>query len=224
MPIDKLVTKTSRKSYGRRRTKFTKTVNSVQAAKIAARVAKKTASRQIETKHLPYQNVSDNITNLGFVYLMSDLIQGTTDSDMIGTVCRPTSLWFRYGLKAGDPSNAVRMIFFQDQNQSSITPVVSDVLPNVNLLGTNSMFNPDLVPGRFKIIYDKTHNLDADDPAYSGMVKLRNFPVRKIEFNGNPVSTGSQAKGHIYLLLVSDSGFTTHPTISWDSLLYFKDA
>lgn len=222
MPAQTLNQKNKPKYKNQRKLKYKRNVNTSDVARIAKRIVNKSISKSIETKHYNNTEGAYDVPATGQIFQFTQMIQGTRDFDIVGTKARLTSLYFKYQINLADQFNVVRLVIFQDLDFEDTPPTVNDLFPNLLITSTASMYDPDTVPSRYKILMDRTIVLDTDDNVSVGFYKTRE--LSPIEFYGNPTTASTQAKGHIYLCAFSDSGVAGHPILMFDSMLYYKDA
>lgn len=223
---------TSKKEYKRKGKKAKipkKNLNKYQVKEVAKKVTQKMLNKNIETKHVLLSSPApgpDPVTNLCTPLQLTVMTTGTGQNDILGAKCRLTSLWINYVLNIGDSTNIVRVIVFQDKMNNAVTPAFQGQLfTNGYVHPITSMYNTDLVPSRYHILYDRCIVLDTDDPQYCGHIRIKDFPKRTLEFQGgSPTIINAQAMGHLYFYVVSDSSLVTHPTIEYEVALFYKDA
>lgn len=148
----------------RQRTYGTK--KKVPVAKNVKQYVKRCMDRIVEDKWTQNALVAINpgiagtVTQLG----VDDIQRGTTANTRIGNHIRAKFLDIR-GVVGSDPANPngvrVRVMIVADYQCNGAVATISDVFDNSNVLG---MYNPLYVQGcggkRFKIVYDKTWDLD----------------------------------------------------------------
>jgi len=140
-------------------------------------------------------------------------------------------------LTFGDNYNWIRVLVVQDYEYETLAPTLFNILPNTggnNMVSTYNTSNVSRVIGtntRFKVLYDKVHLVMSDDSSVSSggappsVVKEVTFKnLGHLKFLGDPISTNYSAKGHIYLMAISDSIILNHPILSAEFTLSYKDA
>lgn len=183
--------------------------------------AKRVVNRMAEKKWYTSHTAVD-ISQTGNIDWLSQIPQGDTDLTRDGDQCRLTSLSFKGNLIAAstDGTNTVRIIIFKwNDNNIVSAPDLDDIL---TATGTGEvplgMYQQDNVRSkRFNILYDKLYSLDDFHPQtiINTKIKMRS----PINFNGG----GTTGRGHIYLLYVSNSNATPHPTLNYAFKFVFTD-
>lgn len=189
-------------------------------------IAKRVLQRNAEWKH-HNAVVSGATAFAGGLNSLTDVAQGDTDLTRDGDQLTMGKLVFFLELAQSsgvgfDVHNAVRVILFQWFPQSA--PAVSDILDQGTGTAPYYHYFTDKAKS-FKILHDKIHRLQRDDPTAGGQVKIfkRRFKVRPGRKKIQYVSGGTTGSNKIYLLLMSDSSVTPHPTAYFHSRLNFMD-
>lgn len=194
-------------------------------AKIAKQVAQKVVNRNVETKHDYSSQTGIDVLALATDIQLTQMTTGTMDNDIIGSKCRLTSLYISYTLALGDSTNYVRLLVFQDKHQNLTTPnFQSQIFINSLVNPIGALYNVDVVPSRYSILYDKVVALDSDDPIHYGRIVIKRFPKRTLEFTSTPTITNAIASGHVYFMVLSDSALVPSPKLSYDAAIFYKDA
>lgn len=184
-----------------------------------------------------------NVTTAGTCTKISSVGQGVADNDRNGDVLRKKMISFMYTITVGaagliaaaDIFNTVRVIIFEWLNDDYATvPTPQNVIENSAVtVKTIALQNWD-TKHLYKVLYDRSHVV-FNSPIWNGAAVTWqhgvggtfqtavpvNIPLKsKVEFDAN----GQTGKGHLYVLLISDSAFTPNPTIEFSSRLLFEDA
>lgn len=201
---------------------------------------KKAISKNVETKFLKDSNLTySNIVyqTATFVCLTSNLTQGDTASSIDGRKAKLNSLNFKYSVKYNTlPTDTTthpiarraRLIIYQDNEFSEITQQQStNLLTSYVGNDVDSLYNPEQVPVRYKILYNKLIKLDVSNNISSHSKLIKRIPLN-ITFQADPTGPNAVAKGHLYALIICDDDTqanVTYPiSIRYDSYLYFKDS
>lgn len=196
-------------------------LNQKQVSKVK-RIVKRQVMSMNEWKHHVLDVPGDAISTSGQVTDLSAVAQGDTDVTRDGDEINAHSISIRYSWTCPDTTNVVRVIIFQWLPDS--TPVIANILnPLTAGLETESHYNTDKAD-QFKILFDKTQvsyqavSAQNHSPPYVRR-KLR-LRKKKIKFNAG----ATDGSGKVYLLALTDSGVTTHPTLYFESRLNFMDS
>lgn len=157
------------------------------------------------TSHYNVANIDNNGTNM--IYL-SGIAQGDTGSTRDGSQvrCKGLSLHGRVQINFGttNPPQLVRMIVFQQKTSFGATaPVRDDLLDLAAGTSPISFYNLDNVPQNFRILKDKTWQLnDASRPIFhfNEHIKLNSV----MRFDGTTTAYADQSSNAIHVLFVSD--------------------
>lgn len=169
------------------------------------------------------------LTNAGTFFNLTDLTQGSGQSQRIGDKCTGSSLEIRFDVRspgAGttDPYLIYRLIVFIWKDDT--VPVVGDILEALGTTPPLSPFNHDTKVKR-KILYDgiTTHFLDpttknSENVPYFKRIILPLHKLKKdlniVNFQGGTII----AVNHIYALMISDGPNVQNQT--WDLKLSFR--
>lgn len=182
-------------------------------------------SGTLEHKYWSLDAVNVSMPAVGNVYSMCDVPAGTGDSTRVGDQIRLGSFRINFKIEKNttdtDPSRQARVIIFQWVDTDAVaTPTASSILQDYFNYPTLSMLRHDALRAKtFRVMYDKTFNLDNDDPAV-GVSTVLKAPGRKLQYdNGGP-----SGYNKIFLMLLSDASLGYYPTFSFMSKLNYTDA
>lgn len=181
-------------------------------------IASKAISRRAEKKYYLHSNGSSSISDTGYIWPLSDVPQGDTDQTRNGDSLYLRTVRILGDVRAGDTTNACRVIVFQWLDDS--TPTVASVLQTTS--GVTAVFSPYLHDQRkkFRIMYDKMFVVAANgNDAKVFDTKYLRPPIKKVAFTA-ATTTGSNK---IFLLLISDSTAVTHPALTHYSKVTYDD-
>lgn len=182
-------------------------------------------------------NASGTMTSTLGIASMSDIPQGSTDSDrdadrlqLCGTMDIRVS--FTNGLGAtGDLFNTIRFIIFQWHPNS--TPTTTSILLNgpTGAVDVHSHYNHDNRQ-EYKILLDRTIKTfgpgsSTSNPTTSGVSKFHRYliPLGKKVSKYMQFQAGSTTgTNKIYYILGSDSALATHPSYLMSTKLFFRDS
>lgn len=159
----------------------------------------------------------------GTLVNMTGLIRGTGSvNSFSGDSIQALSFQMRYGWQIADSYNYCRVILFQWNSASA--PSVDAILDT-----TGSLLDTGAAPfaekqwderKSFKIFYDRVHLLDASHPESFEKVYVRLPSAKPTQFlYGSDVVQS----GGIYLILLTDSTATSHPSIKYAAQLVYTD-
>lgn len=189
------------------------------AKRVAKKVVASYARRTVELKFFS-TNASLSIDVGGGLFNLSVVPQGDTDQTRDGDMLYCKGLSFNYACYPSE-TNVMRVIIFRwNVSNALASPTPSSVLDNVGFVNSPlANYVQDQRRQRlFTILYDKIHGINLDNPTVvrHKYIKLRS----RIAFD----AATTAGKGHIFLLVVSDSGAVPHPSFNFGSKLMFTDA
>lgn len=184
---------------------------------------KSIAERKFYDNTVIQSPAGNNLNDLGFIYALSDLTQGSGQNQRIGDKCTGNSVeWRGYLYSPGAvttvPYILIRVIFFIWKDDT--TPLLGDILedPANPLI---SPFTHDQAVKR-KILYDKTWTQFLDPTTKNTTVPNKNtkaiIPLSKIKRGLNIVNFQGGttiAINHVYFLSVSNTPNGT-PNTEWN--------
>lgn len=158
---------------------------------------------------------------------LTSIGQGVGNNQIVGEKLRISGLQLRVSLARPITANSptyitARVMLFQDMNQSSAIPVLSDFMQNSEIVSPYRFETRK----RMKCLCDKVVSLDVDDVTADIVCNVNKFGTSYIRFWGAPiVSTHTEASGHLYILIMTDPNATsTYPiVVEYQSRLTFYD-
>lgn len=189
----------------------------------ALRLAKK-ANKIEELKHLDSTGTFSASPNVWTYFRLSSVPQGDDSQSRDGNFIRATSVSIRMNLRtninASSNERARVVLYIDKQQQLNTTSTL--IFPNNSVESFRSFANKE----RFKILYDKTFNLNLYAINSSGFSQTANKNVNiyrklsslKIGFNGAN-STDINHNG-LYLAVIGSSNAVNY---DWTSRLVFRD-
>jgi len=157
-------------------------------------------------------NLDDNIESTGYLALINEIAQGTTNADRIGNRIKMGCIECKltFAPSATDGNDIIRVLVVEGYN-----PLVVNDFPDV--------FYPfNFNKGR--VLYDKTVPLNIQGSNISVWKKYFSFRIvlnKMCQFESG--TQDSVCLGKIYLYFVSDSLATPFPTVSGAVTLFFRD-
>ncbi len=176
-------------------------------------------------------------------HMLSVAISATTTATITNLAAVPTStqptieqredtriqiqrFMVRFSIIGADATNIIRVIYFQwKPNNADDAPAIADIL---ELSGGNTLDTYVLLKAnrkKFKIISDRLYGTDLTTGPnhFVGKLDFKYSPggrlIRDQLFNG----TALTGKNAIHILVLSDSGAASHPTVTILSALSFYD-
>lgn len=195
---------------------------------------KKTIEHETEDKFLSLDNQTTVTTNAGTVNLLNGMVVGTTVGTRLGNKVRLVGLQMRFVATAAIATNVnwFRIILIADKQANAAIPGVANILQTATAaFRPFSTFNPDVVPSRYTILYDRTHRIDIEggstDVPKNLFIKINKYSWKKnpllVQYNGNNTGLITDInKNSIYLLTYSPSAVGV--SLNWQSMLYYDDA
>lgn len=210
----------------RRRKTYRRKGNTKMRA-VARQEAKKVVAKAIESKSWDGVLTATGIDYGGAVYNLfanpagaTVIAQGLTDESYIGNWVKPTYIMLRGQWAYVDPWNLVRLVVVQVKGGG--TPTAANLWQSVsNIRAPLSPLDRD---------YDQTYTVLADRSAvvdnanrylWHFKIKISGKKLRKVFFND---AAGTVEANGIYVLLISDSGVSSHPEASLEWRVHYKDA
>lgn len=177
-----------------------------------------------ETKH---HRVVDEIgfsTDSTLVELNTVDSQGVASGQFVGQEIRQIGIRIRGKLAQADSNNVVRLVVFTPSAQFESELTAGIAIPN-DLFYMASNWSAVREPMADKVFYDRNLVLNIAS-GQNDKIRLVNHWVnlRMRKYKINEANATKQGSDKVYMLLMSDSGVTPHPTFEFSSTLYYKDA
>lgn len=159
---------------------------------------------------------------------ISDMGQGTGYDNRIGNTITVQSIQYRFVATIGDATNFMRLVLFQWKSDAQIAPTWDAIMQFQTAgvpIGIKDCLSPYLVSNgvstEFKIIKDIRFLLDTDNPQQiiEGYID-KNF-IKNVHYSDSSSFFGTN---HLFMMLVSDSGAVSHPTLDGFIRLRYTDA
>jgi len=191
---------------------------------------KRIVGNKEEKKYANFGIPAASISNVVTTSSLSNIGQGTGESQRIGNVIQNQSLQIKYDLVgSADSTNSVRVIIYKYKGTDALiapsivsptAPIKNGASGGIDYMG---FWNEETVPSVYQIIYDRTHILVNGPSATS----LRQFVDKYIPLKGKTTfSADGQVSGtnKYYIWYSSDSSAVPHPIMNWQVNLCFTDA
>lgn len=208
-------TNTHKNNYGKkkRKSKVSKRLRRDIETVLDEKDAKEVELKYIDTDHTTPQN----ITNAGIINHLSACAEGTGYDERVGLKIKGKSLQIRFELIHSDSTNMIRVIVLRWFCSS--TPTVADII-HAPAASTPWPLNPLNINNskEIQILYDNLFALST----YTNANQVDKFYINK-PMNISFETDDTRDNGHLYLLAISDSVASTHPTIGYWSRVRFTD-
>lgn len=167
-------------------------------------------------------DASYSATTTPGLYCLSNTSQGDTGGTHIGDESVMKNLELRLIASVADATNSVRVILFRwKPNIGYVVPGAGAILKDANSPANLSSLYQEDGEDQYQIMYDELFLLAAagGNPEQISRRIRRNFNIRCDFLTGT-----SNSSNMIYLMLISDSSATTHPSVQFMSKIGFTDA
>lgn len=176
---------------------------------------------QQEKKNFPFYIINGSASTAGTITKLTIIPQGDSGTTRDGNNVNITRIQFRYSFAYGDATNVCRIIIFQWKNDDTndfptVAKLIQDPVNN-SWLGSQIFANPDA-----RILYDRLHFVSGNGFAVTGsraVIKSKKY-AKKLKYNAG-VNTGSN---QLYVLYLSDSSTSTHPTFNMWGVVSYTDS
>jgi len=172
-----------------------------------------------ETKVLDV-NPSGTVSSAPTISYIGIMAQGDGDGTRDGDDVEFLGMHVRWWFVAADTTNIFRFIVFRDVSSNGVTPIEAEILETPsNVLSAINSFNAH----RFVVLYDHVCGVVLGQDA----IKVGEFRVKRkflMNYIGTTAAAGSAGVNSVYVLLMSDSGAASHPSYSFMSRMYYRDA
>lgn len=193
------------------------------------KIVRRGARRKGELKFFNSDINGTAITTTATITQISPIPQGVSDTDRVGDSLDYVSLEVRYTVNVGDPTNIVRVLFYQ-WFPSATTPIIADfLLPGSG--GTTQQFD-SLDSHDYRTQFHKIHdnlivccgNGTANFPITTNSIQSFRFKVsnfrKKVQFVGGTTSGDNQ----LYIVYLCDSAILPNPSIRMTCKILYTDA
>lgn len=169
-----------------------------------ADVVRRTLTRQIEKKVYSTSTIGASVATAGTTIGITQGIQvGDDIATRTGTLIRICRLRILYRGTAVTTSSSIRFILFRDMLNQGTLPGVIDLLPATNWISQYADAR-EMQQHRFHIINDHTMDLQVA----GSNVKTKQYDIAldgKVFYNGTAVSTASNGRGALFLLVIGNA-------------------
>jgi hypothetical protein len=185
------------------------------------RRAQPRAARANPLTHLKYYQIAftGTVSSLPTLGFFLNPLKGTDANERVGDIVSPRIITTKIIMLPGDPSNSVRIIFFQTLNPG--------ILGASELLQDGPTGSPDVASHYqpysqkyIKVMYDKTHILVTGANNMEKTLTIRCAPKFPLIYQAG---TFNVISGNLQYIIVSDSGIIPHVALTFNSLCWFSD-
>lgn len=186
--------------------------------KLARKVKKLELEKDYKTLDTSYDST---VASTGVFTLLNGIAQGDAEGTRDGNKVVVKSVQIKGAAVTADAYNQMRCIIFTDNQPNSAAPALGDILESTGN-PINSFFRTT-TRKRFRILYDRTVDMDTDDP----ISQFPNF-YRKMYLSTQYSTSGNTiaaiTRNSLYMLLVSDSDAVTHPAAEIYARIRYVDS
>ncbi len=147
-------------------------------------------------------NFSGVITDGSVILHLNPVPQGDTENERNGNRIKSQGWEYRVSTIVNDSTNLVRIIIFQDKSSNGIVPQLSNLLEGSDVL---SMYDDTNVPGRFRILSDRTVTLSTNGDNQVQFIHRTGKLTSVATFN-DLLTVPHQ--NSVFMLLISDSAIS----------------
>lgn len=179
-------------------------------------------------------DTQDDLDIAGEVNLLNGVATGTTALNKLGINYKMISAYIKFNVTAGLDTDSseyqpsiIRVLLVLDKQSNGATVTLSDVLtigsgdtPTKAIMAFSNKPNAK----RFKILRDKTYNLNNDRPEYTTKWFFKQPKI--VQMQGTAADVANMKKNALYLIAYSDSTVTddVKPSWTWKSQVNFTDS
>lgn len=193
------------------------------------RQVKTIVTRNIEKKYHNVTQAQLGVSTTPYVAQLTSVPQGDTDNDRVGDRLKWEKGYLRLFVLGGDTYNYLRFIIFQWKPNASTVPTAADIL----LVGAGgavdytSQYNHDNRQ-LFKIMFDQTFKTVGDgstdtplqDSSRQHLKRILRIPNKFAQYTAGHTTNGTN---QLFMIAISDSSATTHPSIFFTFKIMYRD-
>lgn len=175
-------------------------------------------SKVVDVKRHDVLSAANSVSSTPSYVLLNGLSQGDDSVTRDGNEIYISSVYIKGSITAADATNSVRMLVFWDSQPNSTAPVDAQLFFSPVAYPHLSTLNYDYRK-RFRVLSDEMFVVDSNDPVsfYRRYIKIG----RKTLYVGSSSTITGITKGALYMCMVSDSGASTHPEVTFQSRIHF---
>ncbi len=177
----------------------------------------------IESKQSPAVLTPTNITSTASIFILNGVAQGTTSQTRIGDKIRMTSLAINYAWRRSDDPQLCRVAIVYDKQVNTTLLLETELWETLaNPLSMREWDNRK----RFRVLHDKIYTFDSAfrDTLVKKLYLKIPAKYSRVQYTGTGSLVGNIISGGLFVVLISDSGASAHPTFQFVSRLNFLDS
>lgn len=166
-------------------------------------------------KHLDYDTTFDQV---GTFYPLANIAAGDAQEQREGDTIQVTRVDLHYRVTKADNSNTVRIIVFSKKG-NAVPANLSEILESTSQYGIISEYNHERTYP-FKVYYDKCVTVNADkdvSPVFNHSIPLN----LRLKYTG--VNATDYGDCNLWMVILSDSGAATHPSVIFRAITHYVD-
>lgn len=179
--------------------------------------------RDRETKFVRFTSAANipQVTSGATAFYLSDIDQGDGSGTRDGAEVKPTSLFFRYGVRRAFTStnehDYVRIVVFRDNYAKGTVATLQQVFASISVFAPLNRINA----ARFTVLYDKLHSLSDVGPGALTRKKYIRLS-RTTKYNGTGGGS-ADADVNSYYLFAFSGLVDNFPVLNLDVVFNYKD-
>lgn len=207
----------------RRRRRFKRKMDKRMAAIARVEIDKHTLGQESKHFDVPNALVPFSISTVPAIQGLNAITTGTGANARVGDEVRPKGLQIRFRWDLGDATQLCRMLLVVFKDQTTTPPVLSDVLEAAGAI--ENLYSPYKINGskKYRVLHDQLLSATAvtSENQYSLVTIGPKMLGKSAKWTDG---TGTNHKsGGVYLMLMSDSSATPHPSFSFYSRYRYVD-
>lgn len=190
--------------------------------KVARYEARRALRRTLEPKYCDstQSSLAIDATAGQVVNCLASMARGSgSENNFIGQSIKPIGFYVHGQVVKADSTNMVRLLVVQDV--SSGTPTIPNVFDIYGSVRAPLAFLNNNYRATYRLLADRLFRMDTDKASAVFRIKIPAKSLRTVHFHDG---TLEQTKGSIFLILLSDSTASTHPTYEGTTRLVYLDA
>lgn len=216
--------------FKRRKTGTRKSFKRRKVTKPVKAYVKRAIVSQEEKKFASYSAVMSPVLATPILYLQNGLSTGPERFNRVGNSVRMRTLqaYFNLYTATANVAQHIRILLVMDRMSMGVAPTAAQVFSNP-LTSFNSPLNPNLVPSRFRIMYDRKFALNIGGGA-TDVPQVKQVRIKKTWKNGQKIVYNDLTVGNItainkfalYWIVCNVNAVAAN--LDFTSTLYFTDA
>lgn len=196
-------------------------------ANAVKRIVDSKLEAEVEKKYRDYTLDAVAISSTPVVSDISVMALGTSAQQRIGDVVELKSIQFRFQCTLADTTNYIRLILFQWKQDAQTAPTWADIMEfesggvpiaQYERMSPYSLYTS--IEGSFRVIKDIRFILDTDNPVQLIEGFINKGFTKNIHYSQ---AASTYGVNHLYMMMLSDSGAVSHPSIDGFIRLRYTD-